>query len=197
MQPLVKPWEELERARVEMEKMRKATDLNILEEHWRQFLHRLERAWNKSVSHLKRSPKYQGWVERGRVQELRRNDPFLCYLVNARGADEHTIEDIVGREEGYVGINPAEGNYLHIKSLTINNGIMKIDSDQPLRITFKPARAKLVAVTNRGRRYDPPTQHLGNSLSNVGPLEASEMAICFYENYFRKAEQFFVRSENT
>lgn len=193
MQPLIKPREELEKARLEIASMKTATDLNVLEEHWKRLLHRIERAWNKSVSQLKRSPKYQGWVERGRIEQLRRKDPLLCYLINARGADEHAIDDIVAREEGYIGINPAEGDYLHINELSIKNGIMTIDSDQPLRVDFKPAKTKLAPVTNRGRVYNPPVTHLGEDLERTDPIDIAEIGVAFYEKYFKKAEEFFVK----
>ncbi len=193
MKPLFKPREELEKARAEIENMRIATDLNVLEEHWRQFLFRLERSWNKSVSHLKRSPKYQGWNERGRIEKLRKQDPLLAYLINARGADEHTIENIVGREEGHIAINPAEGDFLHINKMSIKDGVLTVDSDQSLKIDFKPAKTKLIPVNNRGRIYNPPTSHLGKPLILVDPIDIAGLGVSFYGDYFAMAEAFFVK----
>lgn len=43
----------------------------------------------------------------GKFESLRKKDQLLSYLINARGADEHTVNEIVGRESGGIGINPA------------------------------------------------------------------------------------------
>ena len=69
MQPIDKPWKQLKKAESYIEKMSNAATLDDYEESWKDFLHNLERAWNKLVSHLKRSPKYQGWIERGKTEK--------------------------------------------------------------------------------------------------------------------------------
>ncbi len=68
MQPLDKPWEQLKRAESYIDKMANSSSLDEYEEYWKEFLHNLERSWNKVTSHLNKSPKYQGWVERGRTE---------------------------------------------------------------------------------------------------------------------------------
>jgi hypothetical protein len=117
---------------------------------------------------------------------------LLSYLVNARGADEHTVDEIVGREPGGLGIGTAEGNSLYIERMEFNNGHVFIQSPQRIRVEFIPARATLLSVTNRGRTYPVPTTHLG---ANVDPRDVISIALAgarFYEDFLLKAEEFFV-----
>ncbi len=51
------PKKQLGIAKYEIEAMRASTSLDEFEDHWREFLHRLERAWNKAVAHFGKSPK--------------------------------------------------------------------------------------------------------------------------------------------
>lgn len=193
MQPIDKPWEQLRKAESYIEKMTTASSLGEYEEYWKEFLHNLERSWNKLTSHLKRSPKYQGWVERGKTEKLRRQDQLLSYLVNARGAEEHSVADISKQQPGGIGINPVFGNSLHINKLEINNGQVHIDSDQPIRIDFIPGKVELLSVENRGRTYDIPNQHIGNDIKTNDPVEIAKLGVAFYKAYFEKAESHFVK----
>jgi hypothetical protein len=193
MKPINKPLEQLEKAASFIHAMKISKTLTEYEASWIDFLHNLERAWNKLSSHLSRSPKYQGWSERGRVMQLRKKDPLLSYLVNARGADEHSIHDITQLKQGGIGINPASGNSLHINKLSINNNRISIDSDQPIKIDFIPGEVKLLPVVNRGRTYQVPSVHLDNSIMHVNPVNIAELGISFYRDYFTKAEKYFVK----
>lgn len=193
MQPIDKPWEQLRKAESYIEKMTTASSLNEYEEYWKEFLHNLERSWNKLTSHLKRSPKYQGWIERGKTERLRRQDQLLSYLVNARGAEEHSVADISKQQSGGIGINPAFGNSLHLNKLEINNGQIQIDSDQPIRIDFIPGKVELLSVENRGRTYNIPSQHMGSDIKTNDPVEIAKIGVAFYKAYFEKAESHFVK----
>ena len=171
--------------------MAAAVSLDEYEEHWKEFLRRLERGWSKAHAHYGKSRKWNGW--QGRVDGLRRTDPLLSYLVNARGAEEHTVNDITTRHPGRIGINPAEGNSLYIERMEVNNGVVSISSPQNLRIEFTPGRMGLLPVTNRGRTYATPTSHLGNSIDPHNVSAVASMALRFYEHVLRDAEAFFVK----
>lgn len=193
MQPIDKSWAQLKKAESFIEKMANSTSLDEYEEYWKDFLHNLERAWNKVTNQLNKSPKYQGWVERGRTEKLRRKDQLLSYLINARGAEEHSVSDISKQQSGGIGINPAFGNSLHINKLEINNGQISIDSNQPIRIDFIPGKVELLEVENRGRKYEVPCSHLGEKIATNDPIEIAKLGIAFYEEYFKKAEKHFVK----
>ena len=185
------PYVELAKAHAAIEAMRNAKALDEFEEHWKEFLGRIERVWNKAFSHFGKSPKWNGW--KGKTEGLRRTDPLLSYLINARGADEHTVNEIVGREPGGIGINPAEGNSLYIEHMEINNGQIRIQSPQRIRVDFIPARTTLLPVANRGRTYHVPTTHLGKPIDPRNVISVAEAGAQFYQEFLSGAEAFFVK----
>jgi len=191
MQDSDKLVQELEKARHEIDLMRRSTKLGEFEEHWKEFLGRLERVWYKACSHFRRSPKWNGWKDT--YEQSRKKDPLLSYLVKARGADEHTVGEITQREPGGIGINPAEGNSLHIESIEIKNGVMNIKSPQNLRIDFMPGRVNLLPVTNRGRVYPVPTDHMRKPIDPSNVIAIAEMAIQYYWEFLKEARAYFVK----
>jgi hypothetical protein len=190
MQDSDKPMEELEKALHEIDLMRHSEELGEFEEHWKEFLGRLERVWYKACNHFSKSPKWNGW--KGTYGQARKKDILLSYLVNARGADEHTIGEITAREPGGIGINPAEGNSLYIENLEVKSGIVNIESPQKFRIDFIPGRVKLLPVTNRGRVYPVPANHLGNSIDPSNVITIAEIALQYYEKFLDEARTHFV-----
>jgi len=118
---------------------------------------------------------------------------LLSYLVNARGAEEHTVNEIVGREPGGIGINAAEGNSLYIERMEINDGNIFIQSPQRIRVDFIPARTTLLPVTNRSRIYPVPTTHLGATVDSNNVISIAEAGAQFYEAFLAQAEGFFVK----
>ena len=185
------PRVEVANAKASIEGMRNARSLDEFEEQWKSFLHRLERVWNKTSHHYGKSPKWNGW--KGKYEQLRKNDPLLAYLVNARGADEHTVNEILSREPGGIGINPAEGNSFYIEHMTINKGQISIKSPQKIRIDFIPAKTRLLPVVNRGRTYAVPVSHRGKVIDPTKVVEIAETAVKFYEEFLNDAESYFVK----
>jgi hypothetical protein len=190
MQHSHRPYEELERAKAAVQEMLAATDLNGFEEHWKQYLHRLERTWSKLAGHFSKSPKWHGWCSP--FEHQRRVDPLLAYLVNARGAEEHTVNDVVGRNPGGIGINPASGNRICIERLEQREGKIYIQADQSLKIDFIPAKTKLIPVVNRGRTYPVPRMHLGSAINPEDVPALAQTGIAYYSEILASAERFFV-----
>jgi len=192
MKPIVKAREELEKARLAIEEMKIANNLKSYKEAWELFLIRLERVWNKLCNDLSRSPKYRNWTSLDKAKQLRKDDPLLSYLTNARGVSEHTIEDITEIESGGIAINPAIGNHLHIEHMHINHGNIFIKSKQRLKIEFIPGKLKLKQVSNRSATYNPPSSHLGQPLKITEPANIAEIGLIYYENLIKEAEGYFV-----
>lgn len=191
MQHSEQPSLELAKARAAIEAMRNAKTLDDFEESWKEFLGRIERVWNKAFSHFSKSPKWNGW--KGKFEGLRKSDPLLTYLINARGADEHTVNEIVGKEPGGIGINAAEGDSLYIEHMEINNGNIFIKSPQKIKVDFLPTRTTLLPVTNRGRTYPVPTTHLGNHVDPRNVIAIADAGAQFYKNFLAQAEEFFIK----
>lgn len=193
------PHREIARAEQAISAMRAASSIDEFDEHWKQFLHRLERIWNKAVAHFGRSPKWGNWA--AKYEKDRRQDMLLSYLCNARGAEEHTTAEVTGRERGGIGIGLADGvgvqpdGSVLIESLIVKSSPEKIhvQSAQPLKITFIPEKVRMEPVVNRGRTYPVPTSHLGKAF-DAGDLPAiAEVALQYYKSAISKAEEFFVK----
>jgi hypothetical protein len=191
MQLSQQPRTELAKAWAAVEAMRNAKSPGESEESWKTYLHHIERVWNKAAHHYGRSPRWNGW--KAEYERLRKGDPLLAYLVNARGADEHTVGEITACDRGGIGVNPAEGNILHIERMEIRKGSILIESPQGLRVSCLPDRTKLVPVVNRGRTYPVPTSHRGKSVNPLSAIEIAEMGATFYQAFLDEAEKFFVK----
>jgi hypothetical protein len=191
MQSAKQPYEEIARAKRAMEQMQSASNFEEFEEHWKEFLRRLERSWNEVCAHYSKSPKWLGW--NSKYERQRRTDQLLVYLINAIGADEHTANEIVEHEGGSICINPASGNYLHIEKMTIRKGKLNVKSPQQLKITVQAARTSLLPVLNRGRTYPVPVEHLDKAIDPTNVPTLAGLGLNFYTTAMASAETFFVK----
>lgn len=173
MKPLTKARPELQDAKRALDAMLRSGDLDELDRNWVDFLRHLERVWNKAYAQLNSSSrKFQGWTERGRMQKLRRQDPLVKYLRQARNADEHGIEELAMKTAA---------------------GAMTVSSRRPATILVQPATYVLVPVTSRGVVYPVPTSHLDKPLASTDPVLLATLGIAFYERFLDFAESTFVK----
>ena len=77
---------ELGWANLALTQMQSAGDLNEYEKSWVDFLHYLDRAWNKLSKHAHARGSVQKYLSE--VNRLRKEDELLLYLVQARNTDE-------------------------------------------------------------------------------------------------------------
>jgi len=186
---LPKLGQELSRAREAVEAMKRSGNLPDLEEHWKDYLGRIERVWFKASAHYKKSPKWQPW--QGAFEKARRDDPLLAYLRNARGADEHTVSDIVEHQHEHIAIVPGEHGGT-IKNLRISGGVATAETTGAVGVVFHPDRIKLLPVVNRGVKYDVPRQHQGRTIDPDNVISVAEAGLAFYERFLQDAENKFV-----
>lgn len=190
MQHSEQPFLELDRARLAIDAMRQAGSLEDLEEHWKEYLRRLERVWNKSAHHFGKSPKWNGW--QCKYLKLRKHDPLLSYFINARGADEHTVGEITERQQSRFDVKMTKQT-AYVKSIVIENGIVTEVSGTGLAFEFQPARVRLLPITNRGIMHPLPTQHLSQPVDPYNLLEIAEKGVSFYADFLKEAEAFFIQ----
>ncbi|CAI8756637.1 Aminotran_1_2 domain-containing protein [Pseudomonas chlororaphis] len=192
MQHSPAPKSELDKAGVFIVEMERAKSLDEFEEAWKGFLFRLERCFNKAHAHFKKSPKWDCWW--GKYKQLRKNDELLSYLINARGAEEHSVEQIVERHAGGIGINPAAGKSLYIEKMTLDDsGNVSILSPQKLAVVFIPERMTLLPIMNRGVMYPVPRFHLGLAINSADVCGIAKLAHVFYSKFLSSAEEYFVK----
>lgn len=186
------PWVELSKAKEAISEMDGAKSLADFEEAWKKYLFRLERCFNKGQAHFKKNPKWDAWW--GTYKRARSTDQLLSYLKNARGAEEHSIEEIVERIPDSATINPANGRSLFINHLSTDafGRINSISSPQPLSIVFHPARVTLLPVVNRGVKYPIPTIHLGEEVDPSDVSAIAKKGHAFYSGFLSAAEDYFI-----
>jgi len=164
-------------------------------ERWQRFLGHLERIWNKCQNHFGKSPKWNGW--KGRFEKQRRTDPLLSYLLNARGAHEHTVADITEQTPETIEIRAAGLNGgVHIKHLQIGPNGVQGEWTGDLAVTFIPGKVNPVSVTNRGRVYPVPEAHLCEKLPDNSALTLGHYGLAYYQKFVADADAFFVNDQN-
>lgn len=176
----IPPQLELEQAKRTVEAMRQANSLVQFEQAWKGYLHHIERVWYKTDSYFNKEAIWRS--RKKQVERQRNNDPLLLYLTVARGADEHTIEEIVDKKPGYIAINPVEpGGMLHIDLLEIKGPKMTIQSVHPFRLESQSPHLVLRPIRRREKVVTVPMAHLGSAIDQNDIVGIAQKGINFYE----------------
>ncbi len=130
---------------------------------WRDFLHAIDRVWNKTAARCKNEVK---WPKlKSKYEGLRKNDPLLKYIIQARNVSEHTISPVVKDWNANLRARPTK------------NGI---------QFDWNHWDRPLLPVTNRGTTFLPPKKHLGKPMNfymrsgQEEPKIVAECAMYFY-----------------
>ncbi|MFD0976764.1 hypothetical protein [Salinimicrobium gaetbulicola] len=183
--------DELERAKQTVEKIKNSDSLDEYEELWKDFLHYLEKTWIKAERECQGfKNKFMPW--QGKFKNLRRKDPLLKYLKNARDADVHSIQEITKKGKSSVTgnfVNPSGG---YIEKMVIKNGVIEEYKGDPIIFEFSPGFVKAISFFNNNLLYDIPNYHRGEKVKNPdNPTELAELGIKFYADYLDKIEKEF------
>lgn len=141
-------------------------DFATFDSAWREFLQKIERVWNKAQAgvHLRK-----GWKKlESELVKQRTDDQLLNYLRHARNADEHSLQQV------------STDWIANLRASDVAPGSVKVEWD----IWDRP----LLPVKNRGITYNPPTEHLGQSIlsrlkkGTAEPIVLADLALHFYRN---------------
>jgi hypothetical protein len=172
---------ELGWANLALTQMQSAEDLNEYEKAWVDFLHYLDRAWNKLGKHAHAGGSVQKYLSE--VNRLRKDDELLLYLVQARNTDEHTIQQIVGKQAACLTITGGiGGGTIHRGVFEGSGRVGNLLHDGNLEIRFHPERLEVIPVSNRGVIYPAPESHLGGLIKTRIPHELAKIALKYYES---------------
>lgn len=163
--PLVETAKELKAADAAYRKMVQIGIHNFheYERAWRDFLHCIDRAWNKTCAEARGRKNWQR-IE-SEYGNLRKTDPLLKYLVHARNVSEHTISPLIKEWKPNLKLTPV---------------------DDKLRIEWDGWDRPLLPITDRGTLFNPPKKHLGKPWGHYRrkgvsePRTAAELAMKFY-----------------
>lgn len=136
-----------------------------IEQHWENFLLRLEMAWEKTEAVLQQKSQLARFVSNTRVD--RKNDDLLNYLNQARNATEHTLALVVESKDGQVvRLDSNEGGeQVKIEKISEDRFLLTPMNEAGAKMKITP-NSKLLEVTNRSAKFPVPTKHLGNDVPN-------------------------------
>jgi hypothetical protein len=185
--------EKLSIAHSKVAAMRAANDIYALAGLWEEFLTlqqqvflRLRKAFEHGQS--------QAWSDA--VFNEQRTDEMLKYILHARNANEHGIDNITETSPSQLTIKPKEGTTLSVKHMIVDSRgpapwvAMDHETMAKAVVSFLPATIKLVRVRDRGIDYDPPTNHLGQRL-DATPIIVAELTTSYLARKVTEAENQF------
>ncbi|MHB1232902.1 MAG: hypothetical protein ACYCZQ_10050 [Burkholderiales bacterium] len=163
--PLVEAAKELKAAAAAIQKMATVgiQSFHEFDRAWREFLHCIDRAWNKTRDEVRGRKRWQH-IE-SEVEKLRKTDPLLRYLIQARNVSEHTIAPLIKEWDPNLKVTPVGGK---------------------VRFEWDGWDRPLLPVVNRGTVFNPPRKHLGKPMSHLRrkgvsePRMVAELAMNFY-----------------
>jgi hypothetical protein len=170
----------LNKAKAALERVRVSRNFEQFSDAWVDFLAALNSVHSKLEAASEGNPKSYQWMSK--KIHIRRKDPLLLYLHQARNAEEHGIEDVA--EDAGIGVSVLGTGY--IKSMVIVGGkVVSADFGHgpiPKIIERPKGGARLVSVRNSkyGDVFDPPTEHLGKPLQARSVTELGQIAIDYH-----------------
>jgi len=182
-------YNELKKAKRYLDRMVKCDSFEEFEENWTNFLSSLEKVWNKSERECQLfSKKFQPW--QGRFKSIRKSDQVLSYLKNARDADTHSIQEIIQKKSGSIGISGTDKSKPLILTDVKIDGFGNIsikESNQDLDIKIEKPRFIVKPFRNSGVTYFPPLYYRTQKLSDpLNPTEIAKNGYEFYETYLNE-----------
>ena len=170
--------------------MKTAESFDVFEEEWRDLLGCLEKVWVKAERGCQKyRNKFQPW--QGKYVALRRRDPLLKYLKQARDADNHSIQEVAEVKPGHTTMNFLNRQGGYIKHLKINSGRIVHYEGDPMIVKSHPTSVEAIRIKNNGQWFNPPIQHMGIPIVSKHPARLGELGISFYESFLAEAEREF------
>ena len=185
---------DLQIAESAIERMAGATDLTDFQQAWQDFLFRIERAWEGAERSLRGQKGFQQWFKP--YADLRRKDPLLRFLRQARNAETHGISDTVGKPLELL-LRDKYGRQFDFRGAhaTLKNGLLSIDIKSfhlphDFDVSVVPTTPVLVKFKNRGEWYNPPTTHLKTPLNSSHPIDIARFGLSFYRAFVEESRSW-------
>lgn len=189
---LTGPKKDLNIAGKAIECMKITRDFSEFQESWENFLFRIERAWEFTERTLKSKKGFQQWHKP--YTDLRKKDPLLVFLRQARNAEMHSVSPTVTKPLKMAVVDKSgRGFQLNSISSKLENGTLTMNLDSPdilldLDTKIVPTDPEVIRFKNRGKWYNPPWQHLRERIRDLHPVALAELGLQFYRAYVHEAE---------
>lgn len=157
---------EIERAHQSLIELGAATHLAEIERHWAAFLLHFERIFHR----LEAAAGGKGDAWYGRVEQFRKKDPLLSYLLHARNVDEHGLKIVTKREPGFIreiGAEPMDA--------------LRPEAGMRVILEVRDPHVALVDVIDRDVTYAVPTSFRGSAISRAHPLNVGLLGLSYAE----------------
>jgi hypothetical protein len=157
---------EVERAHQSLIELGATKHLGEIERYWAAFLLHFERIFHR----LEAAAGGKGDAWYGRVEQFRKKDPLLSYLLHARNVDEHGLKMVTRRGPGFIREVGAE----------------PMDPSRPetgMRVTLEvqDPHVALVDVIDRNVTYAVPKSFRGSAISLAHPLSVGLLGLSYAE----------------
>lgn len=178
-----------------VESMAAATDFSVFERHWQDYLMRIEMAWEAAHRAMQsKGGSAQKWISSN--AQIRKKDPLLRYLKNARDAETHVVEPTLGQGIA-LSVRDRLGRPFRLDSATVElkDGTLTFNLDTPDEHLdwipeLLPGDPHLKRFKCRGAWHNPPYEHMGQRLSDIHPVAVSKLGLEFYRARVNEAEEF-------
>lgn len=149
-------------------------NFHLFELAWQKFLQAIERCWKKLQFSCHGR---KGWQTlESKIINKRKKDQLLNYLTQARNATEHSISPVIKEWDANLTVTPLNGG---------------------MQLNWEPYDRPLLEITNRGRVFYPPKEHLGKPMafyraqykSQPEPIVAAILAMNFYVEWLNKVSK--------
>lgn len=188
---LVAARKEIALARKSLDGLKSAPSHDEEEIHWKEFIGRLTRFWNKTESALKGDPKFFNSPHVKRVKTALKSDELIRYLSQARHADEHRHEETTDVMPG--GFENVSIRYPEMRvrnpKITINGVTMNVPPPPGYQRRAVRAELRLRTVKNRDQTYAVPRTHAGHDITLATVQTYAELGLAFYESVLDDLEQ--------
>lgn len=175
--------QELQHARDSFDEFKKMRDYDFMNRGFYDFIIHLDLIFIKAekgcLDIRRKFEPFQGYYKK-----LRREDPLLAYLKNARDAINHDV-----------------GLLYHLK--IVSNKVVdhidltRIDKDGKEnfeRHSLYPAEIRLLKFHINNKDWEPPIMHLGVPLfCPDDPNEVAQRGILFYDNFLKEIKRKFIK----
>lgn len=176
------------------DRMKASSNFSDYEDAWCDFLNRLEKVFEKlNRICAPQQGKFSSLICKENL--LRRTDPLLKYLKQARNADTHSIQETTELTPASYGLGSelcADESGLYIEKFVMEEDkVTEYKGSAPLLLHYSPEKIEVKQVMNQGQVYSPPTSHLGKKLDSKHPTKLAKLGLDFYCDLFDKVKDKF------
>lgn len=191
--------------------LRKVETFSDFADSWYIFLTSAKNIYTVLEQGSKATAQSRQWF--GAKKQIRKDDPLLQYLYEARNDDEHGLGSSISPQPERHEIGVAKEGYSN--SMVLNGGpfqnvtvsgcgtavvfeggpppvgllVTALDG-KPVLARRTPATTVLAQITARGNRiYSPPEKHLGKEITNNSPIVVADLAIFYLSGLLEEAER--------